>query len=95
MENQELSKMSLQELCDYNLKLLEEMRQLQNKLQWAKGYKMIHNNSPDKTIEEKLDNTFNIITERIAKYEMMNCSKKLKKLEKAVDELELFLNNHH
>jgi len=95
MEIQDLLKMSLNELLDYNLELNEELRQLERKLQWAKEFRMIHNNSPDKSTKDKLDNSFNIISERIAKYEIMNCSKRLKKLEKKVDELETFLNSHH
>ncbi len=93
MEKQELSKMTLQQLWDYNLKLTNEFEKLDEKLKWAKEFKMIYNNSENKTIKEKLENNSNIISERHAKYEIMNCSKQLKKLEKEIDDLENFLNN--
>ena len=93
MENKELSKMSLEELNQYSIDLNKEFDQLQMQLRWAKEYKIIFNNSPDKTTKDKLVNISNIINERYAKYQLMFCSKKLKKLEKQIDELETFLNS--
>ena len=93
MENKELSKMSLEELNQYSIDLNKEFDQLQMQLRWAKEYKIIFNNSPDKTTKDKLLNISNIINERYAKYQLMFCSKKLKKLEKQIDELETFLNS--
>ena len=95
--NKELSKMTLEELNDYSLELNNEYEDLQKEIRWAKFWteenKHFYTDCRDKTIKEKLINISNIVNERYARYKIMYCSKKLKKLEKLIDEFETFLNS--
>jgi hypothetical protein len=93
MENKDLSKMSLEDLIDYSLDLDKEFEELQRKLRWAKDFKFYYIDSPEKTTKDKLMYISGVINERYAKYQMMDCSKKLNKLEKQIDELETFLDS--